>query len=50
MYTHPDGWELRLEGPHSYPPHHVCTTPEAVFACVEHWRSILEVDGWKAGD
>jgi hypothetical protein len=50
MYTHPEGWEVRLEGKHAYPPRHVCGTDEAVHACVERWRGVLELDGWEPSD
>ncbi len=46
LFTHPEGWELRLEGKHGFPRSRACATAENVMATEREWKAILERDGW----
>jgi hypothetical protein len=48
LYTHASGWELCLQGEHSFPRAQVCRTAEKVIETREALKAELLRDGWLA--
>jgi hypothetical protein len=47
LFTHQEGWELRLEGFEGIARSTVCATADDVLTTAEAWRTEAEAKGWR---